>query len=84
MLAKVQNDVKEKNKKSEQEMPKTASYNKHKGRKLKFFSHKPDTSSEESVKHHRKQHESSKSSDDNKKKRKYRPYEEIYGEFKKN
>ena len=82
MLAKVQNDVKEKNKKSEQEMPKNVPY-KCKGRKMEFSSHKPDTSSEESVKNHRKQQESSESSDDNKKKKKYRPYEDISVEFKK-
>ena len=61
-------------------MPKTAPY-KRKGRMLEFSSYKPETSSEESVKHHRKKHESN--SDDKKKNKKYRPYEEIYGEFKK-
>ena len=63
-------------------MTKTAPY-KRKGRKLEFSSHKPDTSSEESAKHHIKQKESSECSDENKNKKKYRPYEEIYGEFKK-
>ena len=82
MLAKIHNDEKEKNKESEQEIPKTTPY-KRKGKKLEFSSHKPKNSSEESVKHHRKQQESSESSDDNKKKNKYKPYEEISGEFKK-
>ena len=83
MLAKLHNDENDKNKDYEQEIPKTAPYNKCKGIKLEFSSHKPDTSREESVKHHRKQQESSESSDDNKKKRKYITYEEIFGEFKK-
>ena len=82
MLAKIHNNEKYKIKESEQEMPKNALY-KCKGGKLEFSSHKPDTSSEESVKYHIKQQESSESSDDNKKKRKYRPYEEIFGDFKK-
>ena len=82
MLAKIHNDQKEKNKESEQEILKIAPY-KSKGRKMEFSIHKPKTSSEESVKHHRKQQESSESSDDNTKKNKYRPYEEISGEFKK-
>ena len=50
---------------------------------MELSSHISKTSSEESVKHHKKQQESSKSSDDNKRKNKYRPYEEISGEFKK-
>ena len=83
MLAKLHNDANDKNKEYEQEIPKTSSYNKHKGIKLEFSSHKPDTSREESVKHHRKQQESSESSDNNKKKRKYITYEKIFGEFKK-
>ena len=69
MLAKIHNDEKEKNKESEQEIPKTAPY-KRKGRKMEFSTHKPKTSSKESVKHNRKQQESRKSSDDNKKKKK--------------
>ena len=83
MLAKLHNDENDKNKDYEQEIPRTALYNKCKGIKIEFSSHKPDTSREESVKHHRKQQESSESSDDNKKKRKYITYEEIFGEFKK-
>ena len=82
LLEKIHNEEKDKNKESDHEIPKTAP-SKRKGRKLEFSIHKPDTSSEESVKHHRKQQESSESSDDNKKKRKYRPYEEIFGDFKK-
>ena len=56
---------------------------KRKGKKLEFSSHKPKTSYEESFKRHIKQQESSESSDDNKRKKKYRPYEEISGEYKK-
>ena len=61
---------KHKNKEYERELPKTALYNKRKGRKMEFSSHNLDTSSEESIKHHRKSHESSKSSDNNKKEEK--------------
>ena len=82
MLAKIHNDQKEKNKEFEQEILKIAPY-KCKGRKLELSSHKPETSSEESLKRHRKQKESSESSDDNKKKKKYRPNEEISRDFKK-
>ena len=83
MLAKIHNDEKDKIKESKQEMPKNAPY-KCKGGKLEFSSHKPETSSEESVKHHSgKQQDSRESSDDNKRKNKYRSYEEIFGEFKK-
>ena len=83
MLDKIHNNEKEKNKESEHDLPKTTPY-KRKGRNLKFSSHKPETSSEESVKHHsRKQQESSESSDDNKRKTKYRPYEEISGNLRK-
>ena len=63
-------------------MPKTAPY-KCKGIKLEFSIHKSKNSSEELVKHHRKQQESSEISDDRKNKKKYRPYEEISGNFKK-
>ena len=64
-------------------MPKNTPY-KFKGRKLEFSSHKAETSSEESVKYHtEKQQYSIESSDDNKKKKKYKPYEETCGEFKK-
>ena len=59
MLARIHNEEKDKNKGFEQELYKTSPYNKHKGRKLEFSSHNPDTSSEESVKHHRKTQESS-------------------------
>ena len=69
LLAKIHNDEKEKNRESEQEMPKGAP-SKCKGRKLDFSGHKYDTSSDESVKHHMKQQDSSESSDDNKKKKK--------------
>ena len=82
MLAKNHNEEKEKNKDFEQKLPKISPYNKRKGRKLEFSIHNPHTSSEESVKHHKKSQESSESSDDNKNKKKYRPYEEIYQEFK--
>ena len=82
LSAKIHNDEKEKNKESEHDLPKTAPY-KCKGWKLEFSSHKPKTSSEELVKCHWKPQESSESNDDNKKKNKHRPYEEIYGEFKK-
>ena len=75
LLAKIHNDEKEKNKGSEHIMPKNTPY-KRKGRKLEFFSHKAETSSEESVKHHsEKQQDSSESSDDNKNKNKYKLYE---------
>ena len=50
---------------------------------MEFSIHNSDTSSEESMKHHIKTQESSEISDENKKKKKYRPYEEISGEFKK-
>ena len=83
MLEKIHNEEKDKNKDFDQELPKTALYNKRKGRKLGFSRHNLDNSSEESVKNHRKCQESSKSSDKNKKNKKYRPYEEISGEFKK-
>ena len=74
---------KEKNKEPKHNMPKTTPY-KCKGRKLEFFSPKVETSNEESIKHQtEKQQDSSESSDDNKNKKKYKPYEEIYGEFKK-
>ena len=82
MLEKIHNEEKDKNKESDHEIPKTAP-SKRKGRKLEFSIHKPDTSSEESVKHHIKQQELSESIDDNKKKRKDIPYEEISWEFKK-
>ena len=83
MLAKIHNEEKDKNKDFEQELLKTLPYNTHKVRKLEFSSHNSDTSSEESVKHHRKTQESSKINDKNKKKKKYIPYEEISGDFKK-
>ena len=57
MLAKIHNEENDKNKGFDQELPKTASYDKCKGRKLKFSSHNSDTSSGELVKHHRKTHE---------------------------
>ena len=50
---------------------------------MEFSIHKPKTSSEELVKHHRKQQDSSERNDNNKKTNKYKPYEEIYGDFKK-
>ena len=84
MLAKLHNEEKDKNKESKHELPKISPYNKRKGRKLEFSNHKPDTSSEESVKHNKKWQESNEISDDNKKKIKYIPYEEISGELKKN
>ena len=57
---------------------------KRKGRNLEFSSHGVEYSSEESSKHHiEKNQDSSEISDLNKKKRKYKPYEEIYVEFKK-
>ena len=57
--------------------------NRRKGRKLEFSRHNPDTSSEESVKHHKKTQELNERSDENKKNKRYKPYEEISGEFKK-
>ena len=84
LLAKIHNEEKDKNKDFDQELPKTVLYNKCKVRKLEFSNHNSNTSSEEQVKHHRKTHESRKSSDKNKNKnKKYIPYEEIFGEFKK-
>ena len=83
LLAKIHSDAKEKNKKPEHNMPKTTPW-KCKGKKLEFFSHKIETSSEESVKHHiKKQQDSSESSDNNKKKKKYKHYEYISREFEK-
>ena len=61
MLAKIHKDDKGKSKESEHEMPKNAPY-KHKGGKVEFSIHKPNTSSKESSKHHRKQQESRESS----------------------
>ena len=53
-------------------------------RKLKFLKHEIESSSEESTKHNTEKHkDSSESSDSNNKKKKYKPYEEISGEFKK-
>ena len=72
-----------KKKESDHELPKIAPY-KRKRRKLEFSIHKLEASSEELVKHHSQKHKySSEISDDNKMKRKYRPCEEISGEFKK-
>ena len=51
LLAKTNNNEKEKNKETQHNIPKTTPY-KCKGRKLEFSSHKDETSSEESVKHH--------------------------------
>ena len=72
----------EKNKEFEHIFPKTTTY-KRKGMTLEISNHKAENSSEESIKHiSEKQQDSSESSDDNKRKNKYKPYEEIYGEFK--
>ena len=82
LLAKIHNDEKEKKKEREHNIPKTTPY-KRKGNKLEFSSHMDDTSSEELSKHHTWiQQDSNENSDDNKKKKKYKPYEEISGEFK--
>ena len=63
-------------------MEKNTTY-KRKGRKLEFSKHEVESSSEESTKHNTYKHQnSSKSSDSNQKKKKYKPYEEISGEFK--
>ena len=62
-------------------MEKTAPQ-KHKGRRLEFFEHKIESSSEESSKHNREKHQdSSEISDSNQNKNKYKSYEEIYGKF---
>ena len=45
LSAKIHNDEKEKNKESEHDLPKNAPY-KHKGRKMEFSIHKPETSNE--------------------------------------
>ena len=82
LLAKIHNEEKYNNKDFKQELPKTFQYNKHKGRKMEFYSHNPDTSSEELVKHHRKTQESSENSEESIKKKKYKPCEEISMEFK--
>ena len=82
LLANIHNGEKKKSKEPEHNMPKTTPY-KRKGRKMEFFSPKAETSNEESIKHQtEKQQDSNESSDDNKNKKKYKPYEEIYGEFK--
>ena len=84
LLSKIHSNEKYKRKEPELNMAKTTPY-KRKGRKLEFSSHGAKTSSEESIKHDtKKQQDFSESSDDNKKKNKYRLYEEIFGEFKKN
>ena len=55
-----------------------------KGRKMEFSKHETKSSSEESTKHNTKKHkDSSGSSDNNQTKKKYKPYEEILGEFQK-
>ena len=53
MLSKLHSNEREKNKEPVLNMEKTTPY-KRKGRKLKFSSHKDETSSEESIKHHSK------------------------------
>jgi len=61
----------------------TISY-KHKRKKLKFYENESYSSKDNKVKLHREKHiNSSASSDNNPKRRKYKPYEEILGEFKK-
>ena len=54
------------------------------GKKTGFSRHENESSSEESTKHNTEKHkDSSESSDSNQNKNKYKPYEEISGEFKK-
>ena len=63
----------------------TISY-KHKGKKLKFSDNESNSSSWIKVRSHREKHKyssESSDSDNSPKKRKYKPYEEISGEFKK-
>ena len=75
--------MKEKNKELELNIEKTTPY-KRKGRKLEFSEHEDESSSEKSSKHNTKKHQhSSESSDNSNNKNKYKPYEEIYREFKK-
>ena len=83
MLFKLHSNEKGKNKEPEINMEKTTPY-KRKGRKLEFSGHKAETSTEELVKQHtKKQQDYNESSNDNKNKKKYKPYEQIDGEFKK-
>ena len=64
-------------------MARTAPY-KRKVRKLKFSNHETESSSEESGKHSKLKYKySSESSDSNNQEKKYNPYEDITGEFKK-
>ena len=75
MMSKLHNNEKEKNKESEIKMEKTTPY-KHKGRKLEFFKHEDESSSEESTKHNTEKHKDfTKSSESNQKKNNYKPYE---------
>ena len=58
---------------------------KRKCKMLKFYDNENNSSSEINVRSHREKHKyssESSDSDNNPKKRKYKPYEEISGEFK--
>ena len=84
MLDKLHNEAKDKRKELESEYG-TISY-KHKGKKLKFSDNESNSSSGINVRSHREKHKysgESSDSDNIHKKRKYKPYEEISGEFKK-
>ena len=84
LLYKLHKEGKDKRKEHEYEY-RTISY-KRKGKNLKFSNNESNSSSGINVRSHREKHKyssESNDSDNNHKKRKYKPYEEILGEFKK-
>ena len=84
MLDKLHNEGKDKRKEHEYES-RTKS-NKCKGKTLKFLDNESNSSSGINVRWHKEKHKysnESSDSDNSPKKRKYKPYEEIPGEFKK-
>ena len=84
LLGKTHNEGKDKREEHESEYG-TISY-KRKGKKLKFSNNESNSSSGIKVRSHREKHKyscESSDSDNTHKKRKYKPYEEISGEFNK-
>ena len=82
LLTKLHGNEEEKNKGHELNMARIAPY-KRKVRKLEFSNHETRSSNEESTKHNKEKYkDSSESSDSNQQKKKYKPYEDITGEFK--
>ena len=84
MLDKIHNEGKDKRREHETDSG-IVSY-KHKGKKLKFFDNESKSSLGIKVRSHKENHKYSSESSDRDisiRKRKYKPYEEISGEFKK-